>query len=500
MTGIRQFPLGHSITGSVHSVCVSLPTMKDVIGYEERDPRVRNALETGYPRFVEHPLCARLSTALTQRLGTGDAVVTALADDRCAGELIRYVGKGTRVVEAWPGLCAAVVPGNDSEQGERLRHFLQHTGVAVSSRRAERHLAEMGVAGGRFQEQRVTTPREVLEDELRLLFGWPRAVRPILCQGGMNAFFGVYRGVMEWQRPKGRNRWMRLGWLYVDTIRILERFLFPGADPIVIHDVHDWEAIETAFRVYGSRMAGVVTEAPTNPLVETIDLPRLSDLARRHGVTLVLDPSLTGPYNVDLLPYADVVVSSLTKYVAHGADVLAGCVALNPSWEGADQLKDYLGQAVTPLDADDLARLGWQLPRVGEVSDRINSNVREVAAWLERDPRVTKVRWAGQETDHMAYERLRRPQGGPGAIITFDLGGDLVRFYDTIRLAKTPSFGAEFSMLCPFLYLAHYDMVTSQAGRRRLDELGMNPELVRLSVGTEDPQALIAVLDEALSA
>ena len=73
-------------------------------------------------------------------------------------------------------------------------------------------------------------------------------------------------------------------------------------------------------------------------------------------------------------------------------------------------------------------------------------------------------------------------------------------FYDAVRVMKGPSFGTRFTLLCPFLYLAHYDLVTSESGRALLAEAGIDPELIRISVGTEPYEEIEAVFVEALAA
>jgi len=72
------------------------------------------------------------------------------------------------------------------------------------------------------------------------------------------------------------------------------------------------------------------------------------------------------------------------------------------------------------------------------------------------------------------------------------------KFYDAVKVMKGPSFGARFTLLCPFMYLAHYDLVTSDEGRAFLTSVGINPELIRISVGEEDYGDIEAVFCEAL--
>ena len=86
-----------------------------------------------------------------------------------------------------------------------------------------------------------------------------------------------------------------------------------------------------------------------------------------------------------------------------------------------------------------------------------------------------------------------------GGVVSFTLKGPIERFYDRVGIPKGPSFGMVNSLLCPYLYLAHYDLVTTEAGRAELAAHGLDPALIRLSIGLEPPDTIIAALAEALS-
>ena len=86
-----------------------------------------------------------------------------------------------------------------------------------------------------------------------------------------------------------------------------------------------------------------------------------------------------------------------------------------------------------------------------------------------------------------------------GSMISFTLHGSLEEFYDRLTLQKGPSFGMKTTLVCPFIYLAHYDLVNSEAGRAELAASGIDPDLVRFSVGCEPVEAIIAALEEALA-
>jgi cystathionine gamma-synthase len=199
-----------------------------------------------------------------------------------------------------------------------------------------------------------------------------------------------------------------------------------------------------------------------------------------------------------VLPHADVVVTSLTKYAANAGDLTAGLVVVNPAGPDAAPLRRIIAGHLEPLYARDLARLAVEIGRTTGVLARIHASVPEVAAFLGKHPAVGEVFWALHPASRANYLRVARTPGAVGGMITFTLRGSLDEFYDRLRLPKGPSFGMTTTLICPFMYLAHYDLVTTAAGRAELAASGLNPDLLRLSVGTEPVQDIIAALAEAL--
>jgi cystathionine beta-lyase/cystathionine gamma-synthase len=108
------------------------------------------------------------------------------------------------------------------------------------------------------------------------------------------------------------------------------------------------------------------------------------------------------------------------------------------------------------------------------------------------------VYWSLRAGTRAGYLALARTPQSVGGLISFTLNLPIERFYDRVRIPKGPSFGMSNSLLCPYLYLAHYDLLTTEAGRAELVGHGLDPELVRLSIGLEEAEAIIGALDEAL--
>jgi cystathionine gamma-synthase len=132
------------------------------------------------------------------------------------------------------------------------------------------------------------------------------------------------------------------------------------------------------------------------------------------------------------------------------------------------------------------------------VADAINANTVKLAKWLESHPAVKRVHWAYSEKSAGHYAKIARGPNRPGSLFTIELNGPIGAFYDRLRCAKGPSFGTTFTIVCPFAYLAHYDLVTTAEGRRELLARDLDPELIRIAVGAEPFEDIRAVFEEAL--
>jgi cystathionine gamma-synthase len=212
----------------------------------------------------------------------------------------------------------------------------------------------------------------------------------------------------------------------------------------------------------------------------------------------VLDPSITSVFNLAILSHADVVVSSLTKYTASDGDLTAGLVVVNPATPDAALLRRLIAEKLEPAYARDLARLAVEINRTSAVLARLHASVPQVVAFLQNHPAVRDVYWALHPASRKNYLAIARTPGAVGGVITFTLRGPLDRFYDRLRLPKGPSFGMTTTLICPFMYLAHFDLVRTAAGRAGLTAGGLDPDLLRLSIGTEPVDDIIATLAEAL--
>lgn len=503
MPAFRPIPLGTPIPDTPHAVSCSLPTMAAVRGYEEKDPKVISLLRSGYPRFVVHPFARRLAEELARRQGLADRTLWLASSARMAEALLAHLhggGAGAATAFSSDGVHGVSHPVSP-ETAQKAKLYLQNVGGFLSSREAEDRLAEIGAGPAPAPE---ASFRGDAEAEIRRVlapqFTGTGSSDLLLANSGMNAVYAGFRAVSEIQAPRGRTAWVQLGWLYLDTIAILKRFTPSASDYIQIRDVLDFPALEKVFAARGKTIAGVIAEIPSNPLIQTPDVERLASLCRTHGSRLVLDPSISSAFAVDCLPHADLVVNSLTKYTGSEGDIISGLVVVNPAGTDAAALRRAVARAVEAPYFRDKARLAAQIGATRSLLDRVQETTPKVASFLEAHPGVGATYWALAPGSRNHYLRLARTPDATGGMISFTLRGRLEPFYDRLRLPKGPSFGMRTTLICPFMYLAHYDLVNSESGRTELAANGLNPDLLRLCVGTEPSEDIIAALGEALAA
>lgn len=472
--------------------------MADVIGYEEKDQRVLSKFGSGYPRFVVHPYLRKIEAHWQSLFDTPQKRYWPVSSDKMAQRLQEHLGGVDAKFIRHRGVSGLRLPPDDATN-RAAKDFLQHIGGFLSSRQAEDYLVAEGTAASAYPENGFEgdASKEVRRI-LAPLLGSP-SEDIVLANTGMNAFFAVFEAVKGIQSPKGRNSWVKLGWLYSDTMHILDKLSGTDAENIELLDVFDLDRLEKVLEQRGESFAGIVTEAPTNPLVQTIDLERIRKLATKYEIFLIVDPTVSSPANIDVTPYADLIVNSLTKYAASEGDVMLGAIAATAQCPEREALIATIRSAVEPAYSRDLSRLASQVSRYGDLVEQTNRNAAKVAAFLETHPKVRKTYWAKEPSSRANFKRIARHADAVGALMSFEYDGPLAEFYDRVALPKGPSFGMTTSLLCPYIYLAHYALATSEDGRGYLAQAGISPELLRLSVGTEPAEEIIAALDAALS-
>lgn len=255
----------------------------------------------------------------------------------------------------------------------------------------------------------------------------------------------------------------------------------------------DYEAMEAAITP-ATRL--LVSESPTNPHLSIVDLDRIAQIGRRHGVETLIDATLGTPYNIRPLEAGiDYVLHSATKYLAGHNDLLAGViVGRQEALEPVRKLRGIMGSINSPHNTYLLLR---GLKTFELRLKRHNENGLAVAEFLAAHPRVERVYYPGLP-DHPYHAVARRTMRGFGGLVTF-LVKDAdwratARVVDAMRIPRIgPSLGGVESLVEQPLVMSYYEC--SPEDRRRW---GISDNMIRLACGIEDTEDLIADLAQAL--
>ncbi len=254
----------------------------------------------------------------------------------------------------------------------------------------------------------------------------------------------------------------------------------------------DLDRLEAALRA-GARL--VFFETPANPTLEIIDIAAVAELAHRHDALVAVDSTFASPVNQRPLELgADVVVHSATKFLGGHSDVTAGFLL-----GGADLIaptapwRKNLGTAIAPEPA---ALLSRSLRTLTVRVRRQNATAQAVAEAMDADPRVARVLYPGL-TGFPGHDLAARQMDGFGAILTIDVAGDAAsatRVADRLDLFHlAPSLGGTESLATQPVTTTHHGLGAAERARR-----GISDTMIRLSIGLEDADDLIADLTRAL--
>jgi cystathionine gamma-synthase len=282
--------------------------------------------------------------------------------------------------------------------------------------------------------------------------------------------------------------------LYGGTFRLLERVYRSRGIAV---DYVDTSRTENVTRALDAGARAVFVESLTNPLLKAADVKAIAETARAHQALLIVDSTFLTPYLQQPLGLgADVVVHSASKYLGGHNDVVAG-LAVARTTELAEQLAFYQNAVGGVLGPQDSWLLLRGLKTLAVRLDRQQRNAQAIAEWLARHPRVRRVYYPGLATDP-GHAVLAAQSRGFGGMVSFEID-DPKRVPDILKSVRVflfaESLGGVESLITYPIVQTHADI--DVATRERL---GINDRLLRLSIGLEHVDDLIADLDLALAA
>jgi cystathionine gamma-synthase len=490
----RPEDLGQPLPNVEHAVSVCLPTWAANVGYEEADPAVTGKMHCGYPRFFLHPLVTQLFTAAEAEFAAEGQCCFVFPSrrvaGRCANFVRRHTGAACRLDNWHAGLTVVTLP---TTARQWAKNYWQHAGEIVSSRQA------IAVLSTRQPADAASHAKQAIRQRIADAVG-ADSEDVFLFPSGMAAIFAAYRA---FQRLRPGLPSVQFGFPYVDNLKVQERFggateAAPKPDDAVHFFPHgDAADLDKLTRRLGNKDVSVLLcEFPGNPLLRSPDLGRLRELADQHDFPLLVDDTLGTFVNVDVLPAADVLATSLTKYFSGAGDVMGGSLVLNRNRPQYDIIREALRleyeDLFWPEDAVVLERNSRDfIARV----QRINRTTEQLCDWLRQHPAVAQVHYPKYATPEN-YIAFLKPGGGYGGLFSIDLHDAAHRapaVFDALQISKGPNLGCNFTLCCPFTLLAHYQELDFA------ERCGISRYLLRVAVGLEEPEWLIERFDRALA-
>jgi cystathionine gamma-lyase len=282
--------------------------------------------------------------------------------------------------------------------------------------------------------------------------------------------------------------------VYGGSHRLMERIYGNLGIRVTFVDMRQIRNVEQALTP-STRM--IYCETPTNPMMSLIDLSEIGDLARARGYLCVVDNTFATPYFQRPLEHGtDLVLHSTTKYLNGHSDMVGGILVTSRD-DVAERLgfiQNAAGAVPGPMDCWLALRGIKTLPLRMRQHD---ANGRRIAEWLTHQRLVTKVYYPGLPS-HPQHEIACRQMSGFGGMISLDLGdpGRARRFVESTRLfALAESLGGVESLIGHPASMTHASVPPTMR-----QAMGLTDSLIRLSCGVEDPDDLIADLDQAMIA
>ncbi|KAI9932527.1 hypothetical protein ASPWEDRAFT_33427 [Aspergillus wentii DTO 134E9] len=528
----HALPLNSKQPNDIHAVSSSLPTWRSVVGAANYEDWIMDTLEVDYPRFVVHALIQRLLADVKSRLGISDSLdgmafpseqtakrfVFHLSANKVDRELkpIRFYLPDEKNDQSWSSFYAVFFPKN---LGEDALHLWTILGEGLTSRHAEFLQGRIDYMASECEDTSFCTSAPVKAGILSV--PWKNSAQlekqqirdrishfatserlgsiPVpssdvfLYEKGMSAIAAIAR-CMSTSVDDIPSNAVIYGWTYTETPGAARLSGFQQCTHFALGTAKELDELEL-FLASGQQVKVLFTELPCNPTVESPDLARIRALADQYNFIVVCDDTLASFANVDLFPYVDVLVTSLTKIFSGAANVMGGSVVINPQ----SPHHDFIHSALTtnyednlfPLDAIVLAHNSIDYV---QRTHRCNKTAFTLATALSAHKSIRKVHYPPFVQTAPLYEKVRRRNGGYGFILSlfFHSLESAVCFYNALDVRKGASCGTNFTLAIAYTELTHNKDFAWAA------ESGVTRDCVRISVGLEDEDVLLDRMERAL--
>ncbi len=280
--------------------------------------------------------------------------------------------------------------------------------------------------------------------------------------------------------------------VYGGTFRVLDKVFSNFGIEYSIVNTSDLDEVRNSI---DEKVKGIYIESPTNPLMDVTDIEAVSKIAKEKGIYTIVDNTFMTPYlQKPITLGTDIVIHSATKYLGGHSDIVSGVVVVN-SKELAERLhfvQNSTGGVLAPFDSFLLIR---GIKTLAVRMDRHNLNAKFVAEFLRNREEIEKIYYPGFE-DHPGYEIQSRQAKGYGGMLSFVLkeGYDYKKFLESLEMITFgESLGGVESLVCHPASMTHGSIPYELR-----QKIGIVDNLIRLSIGIENPEDLIKDLENAL--
>jgi len=473
--------LGFPLPDSKHAVSVALPTWNDVIDYEEKNPKCLNNLKSIYPRFGLNPLLKVLEKEI-------------LADY----EVDKYM--------AWPypkhsialkakSFCDENTDNNNSfirkkrnliflittkESSNYAKIFWQHTGLGLSSRDAAIFL----------KLENAPSKNQVNNCYSKIISRLSRNSNSnkdliYITSSGMSSLHTALEIIYKIfpQKPT-----LQIGFPYVDVLKLPKNIFF-GAKLLIEENCDNLED-----EIKRLDPSALIIELPSNPMLKCANIKKIRLIAKKLNIPIISDDTIGSNVNINSTENSDIVFSSLTKIFSGSGDIMAGSLTFNSRSKWFNQFKNALKEIQIPKLSDgDIISLEKESRDFEERIKKQNNTCLDLKNKLQA---ISSIKNIYHPENCPNFNSILKNGGGYGCLFSFELKGGLEQaknFYDSIKISKGPSLGNKFTLVCPYVQLAHY---------KELDwaeSFGIPSHLIRVSVGLEDKEDLWNIFSKALN-
>ena len=477
----KNLELGYAIPDSIHAVSVALPTWNDVINYEEKNQECMNLLKSIYPRFGLNPIVKRLCEKVKKENYYNNKSIWPYPNESIAFKAKKYIDRNTSeqfsLIEKRNNLAFLIT---EKEGSIYAKYFWQHTGLGLSSRAAAIELGLEDCPPKSYVNEcsqriknRISKSTKINSNDIHLT------------SSGMSALHTSLEIIYKLFPAKPT---LQIGFPYVDVLK-LPMNIFHGAKLITEENCEDIE-----LEIKRINPSALIIELPSNPMLKCVNIKKISKIAKKLNIPLIVDDTIGSNLNINSLEHADIVFTSLTKIFSGSGDILAGSLILNPKSKWIDQFRNALNEINLPTLSD------GDTVYLEKVSRDVNQRVFEQnKACLELKKRLethSEIKNIFHPENCPNFNSLLTSDGGYGCLLSFELNGGLnkaKKFYDSLQVSKGPSLGTKFTLVCPYVLLAHYDELDWA------ESFGIPSHLIRVSVGLEDQDQLWKSFSEALN-